>query len=390
GGGSLSMKIERVVAHPLAAKAPKPVSFSIGDYSTFYGTLVEVTTDEGVTGVGEAIARKAPQVVAGIVDDLLAPLVIGRDPRDIAGLWEQMFAQLRRWGHSRGFVLEAISGIDGALWDLLARAAGEPLYRTLRGAGRDRVACYASKVYLTDVERMAAEAAGMKGRGFRAIKVQIGRRADQGGLRGDISSVAAIREAVGPEVAIMLDANGAFDAATAIRLGRQLEPYDISWLEEPVPPDDLSGYEMIRRGQTVPLAAGESEFGIFGFRDLIERRAVDVLQPEIARIGGFTAALQLGALAYAYNLRIAPHTGFSAGVAHLASLHLAAAIPNFMTYEYMLPELLGADGYTENPLRDIFTQPFPEPREGMLDLPQGPGLGLEVDWKRVQAFEVKA
>ncbi|HEV8339387.1 MAG TPA: mandelate racemase/muconate lactonizing enzyme family protein [bacterium] len=383
------MKIERVVAHPLAAKAPKPVSFSIGDYSTFYGTLVEVTTDEGVTGVGESIARKAPQVVAGIVDDLLAPLVIGRDPRDIAGLWEQMFAQLRRWGHSRGFVLEAISGIDAALWDLLARVAGEPLYRALRGMGRDRVACYASKVYLTDVDRMAAEAGGMRERGFRAIKVQIGRREDQGGLHADVASVAAIREAVGPEVAIMLDANGAYDAATAIRLGRQLEPYDISWLEEPVPPDDLSGYEMIRRGQAVPLAAGESEFGIFGFRDLIERRAVDVLQPEIARIGGFTAALQLGALAYAYNLRIAPHTGFSTSVAHLASLHLAAAIPNFMTYEYMLPELLSADGYTENPLRDIFTAPFPEPREGMIDLPQGPGLGLEVDWKRVKAFEVK-
>jgi len=382
------MKIARVVAHPLAAKAPKPVSFSIGDYPTFYGTLVEVTTDDGLTGVGESIARQAPQVVAAVVNDMLAPLLIGRDARDVAGLWEKMFAQLRRWGHSRGFVLEAMSGVDVALWDLLARAAGEPLYRSLRGAGRDRVACYASKVYLTDVERMAQEAAGMKRRGFRAIKVQIGRRETQGGLRADVASVAAIRESVGPEVAIMVDANGAYDAATAIRLGRSLEPYDIAWLEEPVPPDDISGYELIRRGQGVPLAAGESEFGIFGFRDLIERRAVDVLQPEIARIGGFTAALQLGALAYAYNLRVAPHTGFSAGVAHLASLHLAAAIPNFMTYEYMLPELLSAEGYTENPLRDIFTAPFPQPREGMIDLPQDAGLGLEVDWKRVRGFEV--
>ncbi|MGH2453288.1 MAG: mandelate racemase/muconate lactonizing enzyme family protein [bacterium] len=382
------MKIARVVAHPLAAKAPRPVSFSIGDYSTFYGTLVEVTTDDGRTGVGESIARQTPQVVAAVVDEMLAPLLIGRDPRDVAGLWEHMFAQLRRWGHSRGFVLEAISGVDVALWDLLARAAGEPLFRALRGAGRDRVACYASKVYLTDVERMAQEAAGMTRRGFRAIKVQIGRRETQGGLRADIASVAAIRESVGPEVAIMLDANGAYDAATAIRLGRSLEPYDITWLEEPVPPDDISGYALIRRGQGVPLAAGESEFGIFGFRDLIERRAVDVLQPEIARIGGFTAALQLGALAYAYNLRVAPHTGFSAGVAHLASLHLAAAIPNFMTYEYMLPELLSAEGYTENPLRDIFTAPFPQPHESMIDLPQDAGLGLEVDWKRVRGYEV--
>ncbi|MBI3975450.1 MAG: mandelate racemase/muconate lactonizing enzyme family protein [Armatimonadetes bacterium] len=382
------MKIERVVAHPLAARAPKPVSFAIGDYSTFYATLVEVTTDDGLTGVGECIARKAPQVTAAVVDELLAPLLLGRDPRDIAGLWEQMFAQLRRWGHSRGFVLEAMSGVDTALWDLLARGAGEPLYRSLRGAGRDPVACYASKVYLTDIKRMATEAAAMTRRGFRAIKVQIGRTEALGGLRADVESVRAIRESVGPEVAIMLDANGAYDAATAIRLGRQLEPFDITWLEEPVPPDDISGYALVRRGQAVPLAAGESEFGVFGFRDLIERRAVDVLQPEIGRIGGFTAALRLGALAYAYNLRIAPHTGFSAGVAHLATLHLAAAVPNFMTYEYMLPELLSADGYTENPLRDIFTAPFPEPREGALDLPQGPGLGLEVDWKRVGAFEV--
>lgn len=382
------MKIDRVVAHPLAATAPKPVSFAIGDYSTFYATLVEVTTDDGLTGVGECISRKAPQVTAAVVDALLTPLLLGRDPRDIAGLWEQMFAQLRRWGHSRGFVLEAMSGVDTALWDLLARNAGEPLYRSLRGAGRDPVACYASKVYLTDIKRMATEAAAMTRRGFRAIKVQIGRTEALGGLRADVESVRAIRESVGPDVAIMLDANGAYDAATAIRLGRQLEPFDITWLEEPVPPDDISGYELVRRGQAVPLAAGESEFGIFGFRDLIERRAVDVLQPEIARIGGFTAALRLGALAYAYNLRIAPHTGFSAGVAHLATLHLAAAVPNFMTYEYMLPELLSADGYTENPLRDIFTAPFPEPREGALDLPQGPGLGLEVDWKRVGAFEV--
>ena len=374
------MKIERITAHPLAGTVEKPLWFGIGAFPTFYATLVEVTADTGLKGVGECIARKAPRVVATIVEDMLAPLLIGRDPRDVGGLWEEMFAQLRRWGHSRGFLLEAMSGIDTALWDLLAREAGEPLYKALRGAGRERVACYASSVYIAEIDQMAEEARQQVQSGHRAVKVKIGRNEAMGGLRADIASVRAIREAVGPAAAIMVDANGAYDAATAIRACRELAPLDITWIEEPVPPDDVSGYELIRRSQMIPLACGESEFGLFGFRDLIERRAIDVLQPNVARIGGFTAALRVGALAHTHNLACAPHTGFSGGVEQLAALHLAGAIPNFMTYEYM---------FINNPLRDIFTAPFPAAREGMIDLPRGPGLGLEVDWDRVRQFEVK-
>ena len=385
------MKIERIVTHALAAHLERPVIFAIGPYQTFTATLVEVITADGRGGVGECIVRRAPRVTATIVEDLLAPLLVGRDPRDVGRLWDEMFAQLRRWGHSRGFVLEAMSGVDIALWDLVAQSSGEPLYRALRGAGRDRVPCYASKVYLADTAGMVAQARQQVGAGYKAIKVQVGRSEALGGMLADVATVRAIREAVGPEVTILLDANGAFDAATAIRFCRQLEPLDVTWLEEPVPPDDVSGYELIRRNTTIPLAGGESEFGIFGFRDLIERRAIDVLQPDVSRIGGFTAALWLGALAYAYNLRVAPHTGFSAGVAHLAALHFAAATPNLMTYEYMLPDLLAAGGGTvQNPLRDIFTSPFPEPREGIIDLPRGPGLGLAVDWAKVKRYEVGA
>jgi L-alanine-DL-glutamate epimerase-like enolase superfamily enzyme len=383
------MKIARVVAHSLAVRLERPVVFAIGPYDTFTATLVEVTTEDGRTGVGECIVRRAPRVTAAIVQDLLAPLLVGRDARDIGRLWDAMFAQLRRWGHSRGFVLEAMSGIDIALWDLAAQASGEPVYRVLRGAGRDRVPVYASKVYLAATDSMVAQARQQVEAGFGAIKVQVGRSETAGGMLGDVATVRAIREAVGPGVTLLLDANGAFDAATAIRFCRHLEPLDIAWLEEPVPPDDISGYRLLRRRTTIPIAGGESEFGIFGFRDLIERRAIDVLQPDISRIGGFTAALWLGALAYAYNLRVAPHTGFSSGVAQLAALHLAAATPNLLIYEYMLPDLLAAGGgVAQNPLRDIFTAPFPTPREGMLDVPAGPGLGYDVDWARVRAFEV--
>ena len=374
------MKIASVTTHTIAASIDKPLLFGIGAFSTFTATLVEVRTDDGRVGIGEAIARRAPEVVTTIIEKMLSPVLIGRDPHDVEGLWDESFGLLRRWGHYRGFVFEAMSGVDIALHDLLARAAGLPLYKFLGGAGRQSVKCYTSSVYFAPPAEMAAEAVAQIAKGHNAIKVKIGRTDALGGLRTDIESVRAVRAAVGPGVAIMLDVNGAYDAATAIRAARQLEPLDITWLEEPVPPDDISGYELIRKNAAIPLAAGESEFGVFGFRDLIERRAVDVLQPEIARIGGFTGARRAAALAHAYNLAVAPHTGFSGGVAHLASLHLAAAVPNFMTYEYF---------YAPNALRDIFTRPFPEPSGGAISLPIAPGLGLELDWDRVRRHEVE-
>jgi L-alanine-DL-glutamate epimerase-like enolase superfamily enzyme len=377
------MKIASIIVTPLVGTSARPVEFSIGTFATFSAALVAVRTDDGLTGVGECIVRRAPEVVTTIVDRLLAPALIGRDPWDVEGLWDEMLTLLRRWGHSRGFVVEAMSGIDIALWDLLARSVGKPLYKFLAGAGRDRVRCYASKVYFDEIPRMAEEARALVAQGHTAIKVQLGWPAARGGHHADVRTARAIREAVGPEIEIMLDANGAYDVGTAVRVGRQLEELNVAWLEEPVPSDDLDGYAHLRRSVRVPLAAGETEFGLFGFRDLIARGCVDVLQPEVARIGGITAARRLWAMAHAHNLLYAPHTGFSGGVAHLASLHLAAAAPNFYVYEYM------GSAYIQNPLREIFTGPFPSPREGQIALPQGPGLGLEVDPEALRRYALR-
>jgi L-alanine-DL-glutamate epimerase-like enolase superfamily enzyme len=374
------MKIAQVVCTPLAATPPRPVEFSMGAFTTFSAVIVDVRTDDGHAGVGECIVRRAPEVVATIVNRLLAPQAVGRDPWDVEGLWEEMLTLLRRWGHSRGFVLEALSGIDIALWDLLSRAVGQPLYKFLAGAGRGGVRYYVSKVYFDEIPRMAEEARRLVTEGHRALKVQIGWPESRGGHRADVRTVRAIRDAVGPDIEVMLDANGAYDIGTAIRVGRQLEELNVAWLEEPVPADDLDGYAHFRRSVRVPVAAGEAEFGLYGFRDLIARGGVDILQPEVARIGGITAARRLWALAHAHNLRYAPHTGFSGGVAHLASLHLAAAAPNFYAYEYM------GTRYIDNPLRDIFTTPFPAPREGVIPLPQGPGLGLEIDRETIRRY----
>jgi L-alanine-DL-glutamate epimerase-like enolase superfamily enzyme len=373
------MKIASVTCRMLQGTLDKPIQFGIGAFPTFSATLVEIRTDDGIAGIGECIVRKAPQVTKAVIDQMLAPVILGRDPHDVEGLWDEMFAQLRGWGHYRGFVFEAMSGIDTALWDVLGKASGLPVYKAMGGAGRGRVPCYASSVYFADIPVMVAEAESQIGSGHTAIKVKIGRAAAMGGRRTDVASVRAIRQAVGPDVEIMLDVNSAYDAATAIKVGRQLEESDIAWLEEPVPPDDLEGYRRVRAGQAIPVAAGESEFGVFGFRELIHRRAIDIVQPDVARVGGLTGAKRVGVLAHTHNLRYAPHTGFSAGVAHLASLHVAASVPNLMTYEYF---------YAPNPLRDIFVQPFPQPAEGFIDLPQGPGLGLELDERMLRKFEI--
>ncbi|MDR5695256.1 MAG: mandelate racemase/muconate lactonizing enzyme family protein [Armatimonadota bacterium] len=373
------MRIASIQSRALAAPVERPLYFGIGPFPTFYATLVEITTDTGITGVGECIVRKAPEVTKQIVDEILAPVVIGRDPWDVEGLWQEMFDQLRRWGHSRGFFLEAISGVDIAIWDILGKSVGLPVSKILTGVGRERVKCYASSIYFADLQKMVAEAKEQVQRGHTALKVKIGRTPEQGGLRIDVKTVRAIREAVGSGIEIMVDANGAYDAATAIRVGRYLEELDVAWFEEPVPPDDLEGYARVRQALRIPIACGESEFGVFGFRDLILRRGVDILQPDIARIGGFTGARKVAALADAYHLAIAPHTGFSGGVCHLAALHFAAATPNFVTYEAM---------FIENPLMDIFTEPLPQPSQGYIPVPQRPGLGLDLDPEKIQRFTV--
>ena len=373
------MRISRLETYVLEAKIERPIQFGVGPYGAFTATLVELTTDDGVTGVGECIARKAPRVTDRVVRDLLWPVVEGRDPQDAGGIWDDMFRQLRAWGHYRGFVQEAMSGIDQAIWDILAQQRGIPLYKALAGAGRERVPVYASSVYIADLDTMQREAREQVGKGHVAIKTKVGRTPELGGLAMDIESVRAVREATGPKVEIGIDVNSAYDAATAIRFCKAVERYDITFLEEPVYPDDIDGYELIRRSQPIPLAAGESEFGIFGFRELLRRRAIDIVQPDIARIGGFTAAMRLGALVHAHNVRYAPHTGFSCGVAQLASIHLAGAVDGLWRLEEM---------FIQNPLAEIFTEPLPKAAKGVVALPQRPGLGLTLDKKKIAKYRL--
>jgi len=208
--------------------------------------------------------------------------------------------------------------------------------------------------------------------GYTAMKIKLGM-----GVKKDVEAVRAIRSLVGQDVRLMVDVNSVYDASTAIRLGRELEKYNIEWLEEPVPPYDFRGYKQVRTHQPLPVAGGEGEFSIYGFRDLLATEALDIVQPDLGRVGGFTEAMRISSLIQAYNLNLAPHTGMCSAVNIVASMHYAAAAPSFYIFEFM---------EIDHPLIDIFTTPVPRPVSGKIKLPNRPGLGVELDMKKIEKW----
>lgn len=373
------MKITSVKARVLEAAPEKGIFFGIGKFDTFTCVLVEISTDDGLTGWGEAIARRGAKMTKAAVEDLLSDVLVGEDPNRIEGLWIRMHDRLRRWGHSGGVVLEAISGVDTALWDLVGKAEGKPISELLYGSGRQHVPVYASSVYIDRQEIMVKQAEEQAAAGFPAVKIKIGRSSDKQGVNEDVAVLTAIREAVGDSIELLADANGAYDAATALRLCKRLEPLDLAFLEEPLPPDDLQGYERLHSMTSVPLARGETDFGLFDFNELLSRRLIDVVQPDIARCGGVTGARHTYTLAFANNVAFAPHTGFSGGISQLAAVHVAAAAHALWKLEYM---------FIDNPLREVFVEPFPEAINGQVTVPVLPGLGLELDQDKLTGFTV--
>lgn len=371
-------RIARVTAHVLEARLDEPWDFGIEPYRTSTCVVVEVEAESGARGYGEAIARKTPRTTATLVEDLLRPLAVGRPVTDAGRIWFEAVSSLRRWGHSRGFLLEAIAGLDIALWDLRAREADVPIGALLPYGRTDEVTTYASSIYFQpSVEDAVSLAERTVAGGVARLKVKIGHRAEQGGLRRDIDTVRSIAEAL-PDTELMLDANGVYTFADARILVEALGDLGIRWLEEPFPPDDLAAYRALAAVSAIPLAAGESEFSVFGFRDLVTTGSIAFAQPDIARCGGFTGALQIADLCYAHHVPVCPHTGFSGGINNLAALHLTAGVLEPGPLEHMI---IG------NPLRDLFTEPLPEPEDGVMAVVDGPGLGREVDPGKLAAFE---
>jgi len=372
------MRITTLQAYPLRCSLAEPFAYSQKWVTQRTAVLVKVTTDVGLVGWGEIFCHDSWPAVVALVERVFEPLVVGHDPLAIGVIWDTLYAWSRDYGQ-KGVTVGAISGIDIALWDILGKATDLPVSTLLGGRFREQVPCYATGLYRTGVSMedpgpLADEAVGYVEQGYRAIKMKVGF-----GLPRDTEGVAVVRQAIGTDIELMVDANHAYDAATAIRLGRALAPYHIAWFEEPVVPENLEGYRAVRQALDVPIAGGEAEFTRYGFRDLISRGCVDIAQPDICLCGGLSEAIRIAALAQTWNVRCLPHV-WGTGVAVAAALHLLSALPDTPpSLAASSPLYLELDR-TKNPLRDqVVATPLEVSDGGMLAVPAGPGLGIEID-----------
>jgi D-arabinonate dehydratase/D-galactarolactone cycloisomerase len=339
-----------------------------------YATIVRVHADDGTVGVGEAYGMPAPEVTAACVRAVLAPLLTGRDALATTALWQLMYDAQAAGGHNRGFYMEALAGVDIALWDLRGKLTGQPVYRMLGGPVRDGVPCYASPVPLLPTpEESAAKAVEYRDAGFTAIKVKIGR-----GPATDRAHLREVRAALGPDAEILADANCAYTLDRATEVADVLAGLGIRWYEEPLATDDLAALAELRRRTGLTIVNGETHFTRFDVRDSLRAGAVDVVMPNLARCGGITETARVAALASAHHVDVAPH-GVGSGVAMSAALHFCAAIPNLRVYEYnQLP----------NPLRRAVVRTPPEFRDGRLYPPDGDGLGVTLDEDTLDRYTV--
>ena len=350
--------------------------------------LCVVETDVGIEGYGEAFYFGGPPtIVAMIIEQALGPQIVGRDPFDSTVIWDRLYNWTRDQGQ-KGVTIAAISAVDIALWDIKGKALDLPVCKLLGGAFRSRARAYATGLYepqnVEDViETLIEEALQYKAQGFQGMKLKIGYSPAT-----DVAYVRAIREAIGPELVLMVDANHAYNALEALRLAHALAPYDVTWFEEPVPPEDIDGYCELRQRSPIPIAGGECEYTRVGFRTLIDRRAVDILQPDLCATGGFTEMNRIVAMASAANVPVVPHVwGTNVGLA--AALQAYAALPNFPERRLPAEPWFELD-QSPNPLREAVTLEKFTLEEGYVIIPDRPGLGITLDLDFVEANAKKA
>lgn len=366
-GDGRPLPIERVVAHPLQVRLPKPQRTSQADYGSVEILVVEIETRDGLVGIGEGLARFGARGYAALVEDILAPRLIGRDARDRRALWKLMRAGLS--GRPGGQLVEAIAALDIALWDLAGQAAGEPIHKLLGGMGRTEVPAYASSINWLDDATVEAEIASALGQGFCEIKVKLGQPVDAAIARAKLA-----RRLAGDGTALYVDANWAYDVDEALQVGRELADLGYAFFEEPIAPHDRAGYAKLARHLPIRLAAGESDYVASEALAMLQDRSIGLIQPDVTRSGGITETWRIAELAAAFHTGYAPHVGWSGAICVAASLHLAAAAETLRTFECMV---------YDNPLRDSLCRPLVGERTqlagGRLQVPTGPGLGVTLD-----------
>ena len=341
---------------------------SIGAYSFLGWLVVEIETDTGLIGIGNAAL--SPHVTKAVIDHHLAPILIGENPLDITYLWERMYRQTMPFGR-KGSGMAAISAIDLALWDILGKQANLPVFRLLGGALRDKIPVYASRLYAQPLDTLAAEADAYRQQGFSMMKLRFGWGPKDGleGIKRNLDLVRTVRETVGDTVEIMADAYMGWTLDYAKRMLPLLAPYNLRWLEEPLIADDIAGYAELRALNIIPISGGEHEFTLRGFRDVIEHHAMDIIQFDINRVGGITQAQKIVALAEAFNIAVIPHAGQMHNY-HVVMANIACPMAEYFP---KVPVEVG---------NELFWYIFdgePVAENGYVSLPEDrPGLGLTI------------
>lgn len=355
-------KIATVDVHLVSSAMPPGIADSTRTVEMIGFTVVRITTDQGLEGIGVTYHEVGGEAARELIRRNMAPRLIGRDPLESEALWQEFFHYLRGVGR-KGLTFCALSAIDIALWDLKGKIAGLPVCRML-GGNLTRVPVYASGGWTSySDDQLVDEMKAMVARGYKHIKMKVGFDGGRQPSR-DVVRVRKVRDAVGPDIRILVDANNCFDAATAIQLANRIRECDIFLFEEPVFADDIPGLARFRRGTDIPLATGEHEYTKFGVRDLLLAEAADIVQVDGARVGGYTEMLKCAAMTQAWNVKFAPHAMEN------IHLHLVAAIPNAL----FLERLLMFEGVTGQVFKNA-----PKPVDGFMTVPDLPGIGLALD-----------
>ena len=388
------MKITKIISHVLQYDLPEELGYSQQYYAKRTAHLVEVQTDEGVTGWGECFG---PGTVAlankTIVEKVIQPLILGDDPMDRDVIWHKVYNLLRDHGQ-KGMPMQSLSGVDIALWDIAGKVAGLPLHKLIGGAHRTQVQAYGYGMMLKresvedHVARFKDEAGAILDMGFKATKMKVGL-----GPKDDVKLAAAVAEGIGDRGKFMVDANHCYTTSDAFYVGRALDELDAYWFEEPVAPEDHDGYRELRAGLRVNISGGEAEFNRWGWRKILENRGLDIAQPEVCAVGGISEYLRILTLCHAHFTPVINHVWGSA-IAVATNLQLLAAMPVLPGGLHPWEPMLEFDT-TDNKFRDellqtpLGIQEQVKTQNGYVSIPDGPGIGVEPDLAFIRHYEIK-
>lgn len=376
------MKIQSIESYVLSDKLSESFYFSQWEYSERRICIVKVRSDTGHVGWGEGYGP-AEVIKAGI--DFLTPFILGMNPLTTEAIWSIMYRRTLDYAR-RGILVSALSAIDVALWDLKGKIMEQPVHLLLGGKKRDTITPYATGMYYTKCinlgDRLATEATEYAAKGYKAMKMKVGL-----GIKVDVEYVRKVREAIGNDIELMVDANHAYNLREAVLLANQIEEYNIGWFEEPISPEYYEQYAELRTKTSIPIAGGECEYLRFGFQTLLQSKSVDIIQPDICATGGLTEAKRIATLASVYGVEVVPHT-WGTGIAISAALHFVSNLDP-------MPGRLKSPNYyieydrTENRLREELAVTDMVAKNGEITISDKPGLGFEFNEDALQKYILK-